>query len=191
LLSAPGALGCATGNLPAPVPYVPVPTEAGTVLPRDGRLRVGLCWSGNVFNKFNYNRLVRLASLRPILEQAGCAFYSFQIGPATQEMAALPPALRPQDLAPAIRDLADTAALAAQMDLILTVDTCLAHLAGAMNLRVWTLLAHCPDWRWQLQGAACPWYPTMRLFRQNQPGDWSNVIAEVGAQLAALAAERR
>ncbi len=77
----------------------------------------------------------------------------------------------------------DTAAVVAQLDLIITVDTAVAHLAGALGKRVWVLLAFNPDWRWMLEREDSPWYPTMRLFRQKQPGDWAEVFARVKSAL--------
>ena len=82
-----------------------------------------------------------------------------------------------------LRDFADTAAALSALDLLITVDTSVAHLAGALGIPTWTLLCHTPDWRWQLTGSDCPWYPTMRLFRQPAWGNWESVIVQVASAL--------
>jgi ADP-heptose:LPS heptosyltransferase len=93
------------------------------------------------------------------------------------------------DLAPLIGDYADTAALVSQLDLVISVDTSVAHLAGALGRPVWLLLPCAPDWRWLLGRADSPWYPTMRLFRQPQPGDWKAVIDQVERELGRISAK--
>jgi ADP-heptose:LPS heptosyltransferase len=94
------------------------------------------------------------------------------------------------DLTDDIDDFATSAALLAELDLIISVDTAVAHLAGALGCRVWTLLAFAPDWRWGLHRDDTPWYPTMRLFRQPAPGDWNSVIDRVMQELKDLVASR-
>ena len=94
------------------------------------------------------------------------------------------------DLTASITDLADTATLLAQLDLIISVDTVVAHLAGALGRPIWTLLPFVPDWRWGLEREDTPWYPSMRLFRQPTVGDWDSVIRRVVEELSALAARR-
>jgi ADP-heptose:LPS heptosyltransferase len=90
-----------------------------------------------------------------------------------------------QDLAPSLQDFGDLAVLLEQLDLVITVDTSVAHLAGALGKPVWTLLSAVPDWRWGLTGDTTPWYPTMRLFRHTRPGDWAEVITRVAQALCA------
>ena len=90
----------------------------------------------------------------------------------------------------ALADFADTAALIGEMDLVISVDTAVAHLAGAMGKPVWTLLAHAPDWRWMHTRPDTPWYPTMRLWRQSRPGEGASLLAAVGAALAQSAVDR-
>ena len=87
------------------------------------------------------------------------------------------------DVSADLKDFADTAAALESLDLVITVDTAMAHLAGAMGRPVWTLISSAPDWRWQLHSPTTPWYPTMRLFRQQSRGDWPGVVAEVASQL--------
>ena len=90
------------------------------------------------------------------------------------------------DLTGSINDFADTAALMAELDLIISIDTAAVHLAGALGRPVWTLLQHISDWRWGMEGETTPWYPTMRLFRQPRPGDWESVVERVGNALAGI-----
>ena len=87
------------------------------------------------------------------------------------------------DLGALVKDFADTAAVLTKVDLLITVDTSVAHLAGSLGCPVWTMLCHTPDWRWQLDRSDSPWYPTMRLFRQPRWGDWDTVVAEIRAAL--------
>ena len=89
-----------------------------------------------------------------------------------------------QDLEPQLGDFGDLAVIIEQLDLVISVDSPVAHLAGALGKKVWTLLSHVADWRWMLEGETTPWYPTMRLFRQTQPGDWSGVIERVTEALS-------
>jgi ADP-heptose:LPS heptosyltransferase len=103
------------------------------------------------------------------------------------ELSEVPPEIRPTDLAGGIRDFADTAEWAGTMDLILTVDTAMAHLAGAMNIPVWTLLSSSPDWRWLLARSDSPWYPSMKLFRQSRPDHWDDVVERVRLELGYFA----
>ena len=97
----------------------------------------------------------------------------------------MPADLRVQDLDPHLHDYGDTAMVIDQFDLLITVDTSVAHIAGALGKPVWTLLPYVPDWRWQLAGETTPWYPTMRLFRRTHPGDWTEVMGRVAQALAA------
>jgi hypothetical protein len=125
--------------------------------------------------------------MQPLLAWTGATYYSLQV---KQGQASGPEPLESRlvDLSPLIRDYSDTAALVGQLDLVISVDTSVAHLAGALGCRVWLLLPYAPDWRWLLGRADSPWYPTMRLFRQPQPGDWAAVVREVEGGLAGFRA---
>jgi ADP-heptose:LPS heptosyltransferase len=112
-------------------------------------------------------------------------FYPLQKGPAGAQP--VPAGWKLIDLAGELEDFADTAALLCNLDLVITVDTAVAHLAGALGKPVWNLLTYAPDWRWQLNREDSPWYPTMRLFRQPSAGDWTPVIDRVALELALLA----
>lgn len=114
----------------------------------------------------------------------GLDFFSLQKGERSHELTQLPPSLAVHDLGAAIGDFGDTALLIEQLDLIISVDTAVAHLAGALGKPVWVLLPAVTDWRWGLAGETTPWYPSMRLFRQRQQGDWAEVMARVAMALA-------
>ena len=116
----------------------------------------------------------------------GIALFSLQVGPRADELASLGPSAPIRDLGPVLTDLGVTAATIAALDLVISVDTAPAHLAGALGRPVWTLLPHVPDWRWMLGRCDSPWYPTMRLFRQPAPGDWGAVFADVRQALVVL-----
>jgi hypothetical protein len=124
------------------------------------------------------------AALEPLFTVTGAALYSLQVSPSTVfsgEAGDQGPLINLDNL---IDDYSDTAALMAQLDLVISVDTSVAHLAGALGCPVWVLLPFAPDWRWLLDREDSPWYPTMRLFRQPAPGDWTSVVQSVRAALA-------
>jgi tetratricopeptide (TPR) repeat protein len=147
-------------------------------------LRVGLVWAGNPEHLNDHNRSIPFDLLSPLLETRGVLFFSLQIGrrPVIEERT-----FPFVDLTDEIRDFSDTAALMENLDLVIAVDTAVAHLAGALAKRVWTLLPFSPDWRWLLDREDSPWYPTMRLYRQPTAGNWQVVLAKVKADLEALA----
>jgi tetratricopeptide (TPR) repeat protein len=145
-------------------------------------LRVGLVWSGRKTHEGDRERSIEPDRLLPLLRAPGVQFYSLQVEPDAKSLATLVEAGL-HDLTAGIADFADTAALIAELDLVITVDTAAAHLAGALGKPVWTLLASVPDWRWGLESEDTPWYPTMRLFRQKVTGDWAEVIQRVVAAL--------
>jgi tetratricopeptide (TPR) repeat protein len=155
-----------------------------------GGLRVGLVWGGRPGHENDWRRSVPYAALAPLAAVPGIAWVSLQHGARAADAAsgtqrpasaAAGPAFVARD-AP-IADFADLAALMAELDLIITIDSAPAHLAGALGRPVWTLLPRVADWRWQLAEETTPWYPTMRLFRQSAQGDWAGVIARVAAAL--------
>jgi hypothetical protein len=154
--------------------------------------RVGLAWAGNPRYKTDCQRSLKLTALLPLLRTPGVTWIALQKGPAAEQLAALPSDVSVLDGSSNDRDLAETAALMATLDLVITTDTCVAHLAGAMGKPVWILLPHLSDWRWMQRTETTPWYPTARLFRQSAPGDWDGVMERVTGQLRELrAAERR
>jgi uncharacterized protein (TIGR03032 family) len=192
LCSLPRVCGTTQTTIPAAVPYVDVAAlrrrKHATALPPlvpSSRLTVGLVWAGSPTYKHDRQRSCALPDFAPVLQLPGIAWYSLQTGARSQELAQLPPDVRVQDLAPSLHDFGDTALLLAQLDLVITVDTAVAHLAGALGKPVWVLLPAVPDWRWGLAGETTPWYLTMRLFRQARAGDWAAVMQRVAQTLAA------
>jgi tetratricopeptide (TPR) repeat protein len=185
LLSLP--LGFATGleTVPARVPYLSAEPDRlarwQARIGRQGGPAVGVVWAGNPLHGNDRNRSLPAAALAALTALPGLRLFSLQCGPRAGEAAGL------VDLAPALTDFAETAAAIMALDLVVTVDTAVAHLAGALGQPVWVLLAHEPDWRWMTGRADSPWYPTARLFRQATPGDWRGVLRQVAAALPALA----
>jgi len=147
--------------------------------PYDGKLKVGLAWHGRQMIADGGNRSIPSPLLAPLAEVDGAIF--FHVQPPDPEAEAPPVPLI--DWRADLRDFTQTAALLANLDLVISIDTAVAHLAGALGRPVWTLLLHYPDWRWLLDRQDSPWYPTMRLFRQPKEGDWERVIDQVVDQL--------
>jgi tetratricopeptide (TPR) repeat protein len=150
-------------------------------------LKVGLVWAGRPQQWDDRKRSIALKMLAP-LAQEGISFVSLQKGEAAAQAASPPRGMRLVDLAARIQDFSDTAALASLLDLLITIDTSVAHLGGAMGIPTWILTAHAPDWRYHLERRDNPWYPSARLFRQERDGDWSGAIAAVAVELTQLAA---
>jgi tetratricopeptide (TPR) repeat protein len=158
--------------------------EFPSIRPGEQTLRVGLAWAGNPGYKADRQRSTRLDTLLPLLRTPGVTWISLQKGKATEQLAALPGDVFVWDGSSRDRDLAETAALVATLDLVIATDSCIAHLAGAMGKPVLILLPHLADWRWMQGIETTPWYPTARLLRQSRPGDWAGLIERVIAELA-------
>lgn len=152
----------------------------------DGRgKRVGLVWAGNPTHANDANRSMRLADLRGLFDLPGVSWFSLQLGKGPSELAALGFAGRVHDLSPLLTDFSATAAIMTDLDLVISVDTAAAHLAGALGRPVWILLpAIGGDWRWGTSGEMTAWYPSARLFRQRRPGDWAPTVAEMAKLLS-------
>ncbi|CQR74806.1 TPR repeat-containing protein YrrB [Sporomusa ovata DSM 2662] len=192
LLSLPHIFGTTLHTIPARVPYLTadqrlVATWQNKVNGREANLRVGLVWAGSQENIPGRIRTCGLKAMLPLADIPGVTYYSLQTGEAANEANTPPPGMRLIDLTDDIYDFADTAALIMNLDLVLSVDTAVAHLAGALGKPAWTLLPAAVDWRWLLARNDTPWYPTMRLFRQSTPGDWSGVMTAVAQELRTLA----
>jgi tetratricopeptide (TPR) repeat protein len=189
--SLPLALKTELPNVPAEIPYLKA--EEARVAEWRPRLealkppRVALAWAGNPNHANDRNRSIALARLRPLWEAGGARFVSVQREVRETDAAELEGARGILHLGEELRDLDDTAALLALCDVVMSVDTAVAHLAAAMGRPTWVLLPFAPDWRWTLDGERSPWYPAARLFRQPQAGDWDSVIARVVAELGAVA----
>ncbi|HEX7241539.1 MAG TPA: tetratricopeptide repeat protein, partial [Longimicrobiaceae bacterium] len=186
LLSLPGLLGTELDTLPAGPYFAPLHRPVADRVRGEGALKVGLVWGGRTPNANLARRSVPLALMERLAEVPGVRLYSLQKGDAEGELAGSPLAGRVVDLAPEIGDFVDTAAAIARLDLVVTIDTSVAHLAAAMGKRTWVLLIHAADWRWLLDREDSPWYPSARLFRQRAPGDWAEVVERVAAELRAL-----
>ncbi len=187
LLSLPGLLGIGPRDIPSSVPYIMAAPErrmqaAAALEPYRSRLKVGLAWAGNPAHANDRRRSVALAALAPLFAASETVWFSLQ---PTQDDAAAASVAGASTLVrlPIRSELAGTAALIAELDLIVTVDTSIAHLAGALAKPTWVLLPFAPDWRWQLGRSDSPWYPTARLFRQPETGAWDAVVRDVAAAL--------
>lgn len=188
LLSLPFALRTTLDSLPSRTPYLhPEPLLAEkwgrkSMMAGDC-LNVGLVWAGRPTHSNDRNRSAHLSQFAAIASMPGIRFHSLQKGPAAMQLACAPAGLALIDHAPELDDFADAAALIANLDLVIAVDTAIAHLAGAMGKPVWVLLPYVADWRWMLERQDSPWYPSMRLFRQGRWGDWAEMLGRVAAAL--------
>jgi tetratricopeptide (TPR) repeat protein len=188
LVSLPHALGTTLADIPASIPYLHAPEAAVRAwqqrLPAGGRRKIGVAWSGNPNHSNDRNRSIALAQFRQ-LAAGDCCFVSLQPEVRDADRAAFAAWPGLLDVGAELRNFADTAALMETLDLVITVDTSAAHLAGALGRPVWILLPYCPDWRWMLERTDSPWYPSARLYRQPAPGQWAPVLAAVRADLEA------
>jgi tetratricopeptide (TPR) repeat protein/ADP-heptose:LPS heptosyltransferase len=187
IMSLPLAFGTRLETIPASTPYLPAPDDDRVQAwePRLGahdRLRVGLCWAGNPRQPDDHNRSIALRIFSSLLD-ADATFISVQKETNAEDRAALQEMPGIVDLTDQLTDFAETAALLACLDLVITVETSVAHLAGALGRKTWTLLCYTPDHRWLLDRDESPWYPTMQLFRQTRPGDWQGVFERVRSEL--------
>ena len=193
LLSLPRAFRTNAETAPAMVPYLQPNVDHAKQwrqrlrFPSD-RLKVGLAWAGSAANPNDRNRSMHLKTLAPLTQCKDALFYNLQTGPAASQGAAGQGGFDFANAPIDFIDFADTAALLANLDLIISVDTAVAHLAGALAAPVWVLVPFAPDWRWMLERQDSPWYPTLRLFRQPRLGDWQAVIRNVVADLQQVAA---
>ena len=190
LLSLPYILGTDLSNIPATVPYLQA--EAAKARQWAKRLhthdlRVGVVWSGNPEHTRDRLRSIPFDQFFQVLQTGQTRFYSLQKGPAAEQARTAGSAVALNDLDPYLLDFTDTAAVIANLDLVITVDTAVAHLAGTMGKPVWILLAHAPDWRWLKERSDSPWYPTATLFRQTSSGNWTSVLDKVTTALQSLA----
>lgn len=179
LMSLPMIFDTTVDTIPRDVPYLAPPQErlslwSSQIIDKNA-FRIGMCWAGKSYP--DPGRSCPVEVLAPLAEVEGVSWYSLQVG----WEGALPLAM--SDLTADIRDFGDTAALIARLDLIITVDTAVAHLAGALGKTTWVMLSHAPDWRWMLGREDSPWYPAMRLFRQQGAGAWEDLIRHVGEAL--------
>jgi ADP-heptose:LPS heptosyltransferase len=125
------------------------------------------------------------AALAPLANLSGVHWFSLQKFPTAAETGPLPAGMGLVDYTPELKDFGDTAAFVANLDLVIAVDTAVVHVAGATGRPAWAMLAACPDWRWMMERPDSPWYPTVRLFRQPEAGNWDAVVREIHDALAA------
>jgi hypothetical protein len=195
LMSLPALLGTTLETVPAAVPYLfPDPqavADWSAVLARYPGFRVGITWQGNPHHAWDRHRSIPLAAFEPLARVPGVRLISLQRGPGTEQLDRLRGRFPVTVLPPRSDDFTETAALLASLDLVITVDTATAHLAGALGRPVWVAVAAIADWRWLFRREDSPWYPTMRLFRQRQLGRWAPVLRRVARTLARAAVRKR
>ena len=193
LMSQPHLLGVTLDDLPARVPYVRVPADAApapAIAEAGTALKVGFVWAGSATRQEADVRACDVALFEPLMRLPGTRFFSLQVGPDAAHLAALPDDLQVVDLSPGLGDFADTAAAVAALDLVLSVDTAVLHLAGALGRPVWGLMSKPTGYLWMDGRNDSPWYPTLWMFRQPEPGDWESVFREAEAALRELLAVR-
>ncbi len=155
----------------------------------DGSLKVGIVWAGRPEHGNDANRSCGIDTFTQLFQNQSIQFIGLQKGPAEHQLDDLPFS-NATNLGSQLDSFSDTAAILTQLDLLITVDTSVAHLAGAMGCPVWVLIPHIPDWRWGTHGSRTPWYPTMKLFRQPRPKDWETVIKSISKELDHLAGKK-
>jgi hypothetical protein len=187
LLSLPGAFATTLESIPAPRAYLKAPAKKAAEwrqeLAAKKGPKIGLVWSGNPTHQNDRHRSIPLAAFRRIFRGQAGNFFSLQRDVRPGDAAALAALPELSDLGPRLHDFAETAAIVANLDLVITVDTAAAHLAGAMGTKTWLLLPYAPDWRWLLERKDSPWYASLRLFRQPTSGAWGPVLEEVRSEL--------
>ena len=192
LLSLPLAFATELDSIPAKIPYVhpeDALLEAWRRRLQGNALRIGLVWSGSPAFPYERWRSISLEQLAPLTNIEDTIFYSLQVGPLAGQVKELGSRVRLIDLQGELKDFADTAAAVANLDLVISIDTAVAHLAGALGRPVWILLHLSADWRWLLDRQDSPWYPTARLFRQSTLGNWRDVVDRVERELRKLVAK--
>jgi tetratricopeptide (TPR) repeat protein len=191
LLSLPLAFETQLSTIPRKVPYISAPTDKISywqhqLKQRDPVARenkIGIVWAGNSKNATDRFRSIPLSELRPLLATPDCRFFVLQKEISTADHSLLKTMPQVVNLSSELEDFSDTAAIISQLDLIISVETAVAHLAGAMGMPTWIPLPVAPSWRWLLEREDSPWYPTVRLFRQIRKGDWSPVVQEMAEAL--------
>ena len=184
LMSLPHRLGIRLDNIPAVVPYIYAnPAKSAAWRNRfahERRLKAGLVWGGNPKHELNYSRSMPPHFWEPIVSQKDVAFYSLQKGPAAEYQF---PWGRVVNLDPDLTDFTETAAAIDNLDLVIGVDTSVIHIAAALGKPAWVLVPQPPDWRWGVSGETTPWYPTVRIFRQDSQQNWPSVAAKAAEAL--------
>nr|WP_320145308.1 tetratricopeptide repeat protein [uncultured Anaeromusa sp.] len=156
-----------------------------------GKLRIGAVWAGNAAHSNDKNRSMPLTALQSLFQQEEFCWVSLQVGERANDIKKLPVPAEITDVSLQLKDFATTAAVIANLELVLTIDSAVAHLAGAMGKKTWLMLPFNPDWRWLLEREDSPWYLSMRLFRQQRIGDWAEVVINVKKALEAVKREQK
>ncbi|HZL00657.1 MAG TPA: tetratricopeptide repeat-containing glycosyltransferase family protein [Caulobacteraceae bacterium] len=186
----PRLAGAALGNIPAEVPYLraePAKLAAWTrrlellVSPR--HRRIGVAWAGRPTHKNDHNRSIRLETLAPVAALDGVTLVSLQKGPPQAQIAGFFGRAPLVNIGAEIQDFTDTAAIIEALDMVITVDTAVAHLAASLGKTTWIMLPFAPDWRWLREVSDSPWYPSVRLFRQTAAREWDPVVAKIAGEL--------
>jgi len=190
IMDLPGVFGTVEQRIPDCVPYIhadPIKSAKWREQLAGPHLKIGIVWAGSARHSNDHNRSCRFDHFDPLTQIQGVRLYGLQKGEPAQQ--ADDSAL--VNLGDCLEDFTDTAAAIENLDLIISVDTAVLHLAGAMGKTVWALLAYAPDWRWMLEREDSPWYPTMRLFRQKKWGDWHSAMRAVAQELRVLVDKRK
>jgi len=180
LMSLPRRFGTELDSIPPPACFsIPADLiDKWTARLRAGQMNAGIVWAGNPANYTDAARSIPADLLAPLTRIPGTAWWSLQVGPSVGDN---PDGI--VNLAGELIDFGETAAVISALHLVITVDTAVAHLAGSLGKPVWLLVAYTSDWRWLLHREDTPWYPSMKIFRQQRPGEWSDVIARVASEL--------
>lgn len=192
LMSLPALFKTTLDTIPKNIPYLKADPQKiqrwrDRFAEADDRLKVGLVWAGNPAQENDVNRSMRLENYAALASVEGVRFYAMQKAAGAEQAKHPPAGMDFTDLSDEIADFSDSAAVLSNLDLLISVDTAPAHLAGALGRPVWTILTYHPDWRWMKDRLDCPWYPTMRLFRQQQQGIWDVPVQQAAEQLRQLA----
>ena len=197
-MSLPGVLGIGLKTIPSSPSYL----QADSVLSASWKQRlgptgfkIGVCWQGNPQGSIDQGRSFALQSLAGVAALPGARLISLQMTHGLDQIAALPAGLKVETLGDDFDTgpdaFLDSAAVMANLDLVITCDTSIAHLAGALGVPVWVALKHVPDWRWMLERTDNPWYPSMKLYRQTARGDWAGVFARIARDVDELTRQAR
>ena len=194
MMSLPGIFKTDFTNIPAPPKFTPAPElpplAAHMLAMGKDRLKVGIVWSGSVTFSRNRKRAVSAARFLPFANIPGVQLYSLQKGPCEKELADIGAQSLMLELGPHLNDFADTAAAVKELDLVIMTDSSVAHLTGTLGVPVWNLLCYRPYWLYTDKRDDCAWYPSMRYFKQEKPGDWDAVFKDAYAELEKLAAKK-
>ena len=195
LLSLPKAFGTSLATVPAAIPYLfadpNLIEHRRRELDRYPGFRIGIAWQGNPKHKNDPRRSFPLEHFADVARLGGVQLFSLQKGPGHEQLSRLADSFSVVDLGDWLDDFMDTAAVMKNLDLVISADSAVAHLAGALGVPVWVALPWVPDWRWLQQRQDSPWYPTMRLFRQSRGGDWAGVFERIAGELQRLPPNRQ